>query len=283
MGKLPLIRTGKTLGFTEEYCKFNSRLKLYRNACGDYEPAELLVCTRNIFNPDGVELTARVPKEFKLVLPEPPDRAANEARAVRRAKTALFDYIRCNPDLCWFVTLTFDGQLVDRTDYAQIVKLFNTWADNRVRRKGLKYIGVIERHKQSNGLHFHFIMNDVLAKVDSGTVSCKGRKRPIRRETADRYKIPHDDRKIVYNLPEWKYGFSTMIRITDDDGLVKTASYLSKYLTKDFEKIGGRYYYHSNNLYVPKYEYFNSSYKDVEAGYEWEVDEACASFKIIRY
>ena len=129
------------------------------------------------------------------------------------------------------------------------------------------YVGVIERHKCSDGLHFHVLCNDVLSLVDSGTVKCLGHKKPIRISTADRYKIPEENRKKVYNISDWIYGFSTAIPITGDDALVKVSSYLQKYLTKETEKIGGRYYYSGGELQRPRYVYCDDDFYGCDETY----------------
>jgi hypothetical protein len=107
--------------------------------------------------------------------------------------------------------------------------------------------------------------------VDSGTVKCRGRKKPIKIATADRYGIPEADRKTVYNITDWSYGFSTAIEITEDPTGAKVAAYLKKYLTKDFEKIGGRYYYSGGSLRRPLYKYVDADLSDSDCDFEFSV------------
>ena len=264
-------------GASECDVKTNCRIKYYYDSSGNPYPVQLLYCRdKKIFLPPDFELD--VPKKITAKRKDKDTEAshcsADNEHSIMRARKNLYDIIRCNA-FTHFITLTFNGDLVDREDYTSVVRKFSLWCDNRVRRKDLIYAGVIERHKESNGLHFHLLGNDVLTLVDSGTVKCKGRKKPIRIATADRYGIPESDRKTVYNIPEWSYGFSTALEITGDDKRTKVAGYLKKYLTKDFEKIGGRYYYSGGKLLRPTYKYVDYEVNENEADFVFSVGGCC--------
>lgn len=278
MDKVPIIRHGKTLAVTADECKYNTRIKLYpcNSDCEDWYAVDKMVCNNYVFNPDNAAVCKRsehIPI-FSCDERYTPDKdlqeRENKQRAIRRAKAKLFDYIRCNLDLNYFVTLTFNPDLINSKDYAAVIKKVNQWLDNRVRRNGLKYCGVVERHKKG-GLHFHFMTNDKLFFVDSGTVKVPKHKKPIKRETAAKYKIPWQEWQTVWNVFDWDYGFSTAIKIIDDDLHIKTSHYLVKYLTKDFEKIGGRYYYSGGKLVCPRYQYSNTDFSQTEEAYAFEV------------
>ncbi|MCC8182861.1 MAG: hypothetical protein LIO45_07840, partial [Clostridiales bacterium] len=159
------------------------------------------------------------------------------------------EYALCNP-LPLFVTLTLDGSKIDRYDAGAITKKLNIWLDNRVRRNGLQYIVVAEWHKDG-AIHFHGLMNEALPMVDSGTViPPEGGKprRPRSRKEAERWIAGGG--QTVYNLPDWSLGFSTAVKIKGDYN--RTVNYVAKYITKQEKdprgKVGGRWYYHSNNL-----------------------------------
>ena len=181
-----------------------------------------------------------------------------------RAKKAIYDIVASN-QWDFFVTLTLDESLIgDRSDYGSIVKKLNIWLDNAVRRKGLRYIIVPEWHANRKGIHFHGLINDgVFRMVDSG----------------------HKDREghPVYNLLDWKYGFTTAIRTYGD--VTHTAKYVTKYITKDSEKIGGRYYFHGGDLLKPSYQYFNTDFYEYgdEHTFDYEADLPGLRFKINRY
>ncbi len=47
--------------------------------------------------------------------------------------------------------------------------------------------------------------------------------------------------QIIYNMPQWKFGFSTAIELYGD--FINCAKYITKYISKDFRKIFGSFYY----------------------------------------
>ncbi len=176
----------------------------------------------------------------------------NRKRAVRRIE----DIIKLNTELSNFVTLTFDPEIVESSDPKEVYKVFEQWLKNAVSRKGLKYVFVPEYHKKDGKIHFHGIVNDVLSCVDSGTRKVNGFYKPVRISKIDRWIssariAPEDVREIVYNLPDWKYGFSTSMKIEKSQGNV--LNYITKYITKDAQgnnKIFGKRYWTSRNLEV---------------------------------
>lgn len=260
---------------------YNCRIKLYPSANGEWIPVEKMVTESPVFNPLNLEKKGSE-KYVKLCEDESFPSTDNELsdpenclRACRRARSRLYDIIRCNLDFRYFCTLTFDASIMDRTDYKSVVRRFSQWSDNCVRRNGYKYVAVAEYHKDKRGIHFHVICNDALPLADSGTVSVPLKKKPIKIATADRYNIPLDDRKTVYNISSWKYGFSTAIAITADEGLVKVSQYLKKYLTKDNEKVGGRWYYSGGDLVRPRYQYCHDDFYNAECSYEFAVPGNC--------
>lgn len=157
--------------------------------------------------------------------------AAARARAQRRARVAVRDLGLCN-DWAYFVTLTLDRRKVNRYDPAEVVKKLNAWLDNNVRRKGLAYVLVPEHHKDG-AIHFHGFFNAALPAVDSGHRDSAGH--------------------TVYNLPGWSWGFSTAIRLYGDKAAA--VGYCCKYIAKQQEKIGGRWYYSGGALQRPEVEW----------------------------
>lgn len=167
------------------------------------------------------------PDDFALAARQ---RASRE-RAQRRARIAVRDLGLSN-DWAYFVTLTLDAQRIDRYDPVEVVKHLNHWLDNRVRRDGLAYVLVPEHHKDG-AIHFHGFFNDALPVVDSG----------------------HHDQggHTVYNLPAWGWGFSTAIALYGE--LAAAVGYCCKYVAKQQEKIGGRWYYSGGKLQRPAVEW----------------------------
>lgn len=100
----------------------------------------------------------------------------NADRSRRRAAAAMRDLALSN-DWKYFVTFTLDRQKIDRYDAKAVTRKLNQWLDNRVRRKGLRYLIVPELHKDG-ALHYHGLVNDCLPVEDSGTISRPGDKKP---------------------------------------------------------------------------------------------------------
>lgn len=206
----------------------------------DGKPLQLMVFNRNIFT-NGLEST-----EHKKKFSVSRGYADDTDKTARRAKSKMVDYILCNPDMDMFVTLTLSQEKIDRSNIDEIVKRLNTYLDNRVRRRGLKYVLVPEFHADGENYHFHGMFNSAACKmVDSGHKTKQG--------------------QTIYNLTDWKLGFTTAIRVYGDSR-TKVARYVGKYITKQMDggKIAGRYYYHGGALLLPRCEYFHLDYDGLE-------------------
>lgn len=161
------------------------------------------------------------------------ERARSRARAnVRRL--ALANSFR------YFVTLTIDPQKIDSYDADAVTKRLNQWLSNHVRRNGLVYVLVPERHK-SGRIHYHGFFNDALTTVLSGKVDKGGHP--------------------IYNLPQWDYGFTTAIELYGD--YHAAIGYTCKYIGKDAEKIGGRWYYSGGKLEKPVEKFVDITYGEL--------------------
>lgn len=157
--------TGTGVSGSDIFC--TARVKSYPGG-----RCEALVCDKAIFGGSGWEARqgARV-KESRAK-----EGGHDVARAVRRARAQVRDIALCTP-FRWFVTLTLDPARVNRYDVREVTRHLNHWLDNQVRRKGLAYVLVPERHKDG-AIHFHGFFNDALEARDSGTVSLPGQKAP---------------------------------------------------------------------------------------------------------
>ena len=155
----------------------------------------------------------------------------NRERAQRRARAAVRDLALANR-FEWFVTLTLDPQKIDRYDPKEVVRKAGQWLSNAVRRRGLKYVLVPEHHKDG-AIHFHGFMSGDLGAVDSGRKDKGG----------------HD----VFNLTAWPYGFSTAIRPYGEHRAA--VAYCCKYIAKQGDRIGGRWYYSGGDLERPEVEW----------------------------
>ena len=175
------------------------------------------------------------------------DQEWSRARAKARARRRVYDLARCG-EFDLFVTVTFDPEKVPgRAEFAEVVKKMNKWLGNRVQRNGLRYLGVPEEHHANAGYHYHFLCNSAaLRLVDSGHADAKGHK--------------------VYNVADWRYGFSTAIFLYGD--ACGAAAYLCKYISKQGARLwddestgkkagengplGGRYYIHGGKIPEPQ-------------------------------
>ena len=192
-------------------------------------------------------------------------RADSLARAQRRAKAAVRDLARSN-DFRFFVTLTLDPAKVDRYDVRDITRRLNHWCDNHVRRDGLCYVLVPERHKDG-AIHFHGLFNDALQAVDSGHRDSGGHR--------------------IYNLPAWDLGFTTAIELYGDRQAA--IAYVCKYIGKQMDadgcpgKVGGRWYYSGGALRRPAVSFADVGPEvyDKTDSYEFGIEALGARCKII--
>lgn len=215
---------------------------------------DVLVCTAPIFREPGWEAAGwDEPDRARPKAREAGKRSEGEnmERSMRRARAKLRRLALVN-HFDYFVTLTLDPEKIDRYDGAAVVKALGQWADNMVRRHGLRYILVPERH-QDGALHFHgFMAGDGLEARDSG--------------------VKWDGRP-VYNLPQWKLGFTTAQRLYGD--YHAAVGYCCKYIGKQAaQRPCGRWYYSGGDLREPGKLYCDLDYRDVENSVEFSIPGA---------
>lgn len=180
---------------------------------------------------------AASPKAEKPVIPQ-----SSEPRYdnLKRAREHIFDIIYCN-HWDYFVTITFNPEQIDSYNPHEVMSVLRSWLANSVSRKGLRYILIPEYHK-SGRIHAHALINDVFKLVDSGL------------KAGD---------KTVYNITNWRYGFSTAIPC---DNSSRLASYVTKYVTKDSKKIFGRFYLSSKNIVrSPALDYIDMDFDSIDS------------------
>ena len=178
-----------------------------------------------------------------------------QLRAAQRARKRLFDLSMCN-EFDLFITLTLDKERIDRYDMGAVVKKLNVWLDNRVRRKGLRYIIVPELHKDG-AIHFHGLINSEAVKLRDSGHRNKG--------------------KVVYHVTDWSLGFTTAVKLDGDKQSV--SKYISKYVTKQLksgQKIGGRYFYKGGALQSPVH--LCCAWNERPQGREVEIEAAGLTF-----
>ena len=140
-------------------------------------------------------------------------KAAESLRvAASRAKQTLYYLARSNV-WEWFITLTVaPSDKIDRYNYDDVSKKSRQWLNNlrKLKAPDMYYLIVPEQHKDG-AWHMHGLIggSEGLSFVDSGHVDDAGNR--------------------IYNLDNWRYGFSTATKVQDTR---RVSSYISKYITK---------------------------------------------------
>lgn len=151
-----------------------------------------------------------------------------------RVKRKIKDYVLCNEfDMFW--TITFRN---DRKDDEKCFTKFRNWLKYmRKKDSEFSYIFVPERHGTGE-IHFHGVTSNFKGKMIPSGVIQKG--------------------MMVYNSENWKHGFSTVTMIKHKE---KTATYLSKYITKGMDnpavEKGKKKYWLSKGLRLPDEKYLD--------------------------
>lgn len=209
--------------------------KIYTYPCGI---VDILCSTAPVFREQGWEdahtwRRASLPKVSKNADTSKDEVAAvaDMQRSMRRARAKVRRLALAN-DFRWFATLTLSPDKVNRYDAGEVVRKLSQWCNNQVKRRGLKYILVPERHKDG-ALHFHGFFSDCLEAVASG----------------------HRDKQghMIYNLPGWSLGFTAAIEVYGD--YAGAVAYVCKYIGKQGNKPAGRWYYSGGQLAEPEVSY----------------------------
>ncbi len=183
---------------------------------------------------------------------------------LKRAREKIFDIVLMN-DFKYFITGTFaENEDLDRTDPREVIKPLSRWFSNRVQRNGLQYVLTAERHKSTNGIHIHALVNDVLPLTYSGRRLYKGK--AWKEEDILKHEKSFDNYKPIYNIDSWGFGWSTALPC--DENKLALARYITKYVTKEDKKIFGKYYWSSKNLQrEPQILLARTGFSSVDAPY----------------
>lgn len=155
-----------------------------------------------------------------------------------RRKQKIYDLARSN-SFEWFVTLTFDPEIVDRFDYESCSAALYSFTHLLAKKGGFRWVIVPEQHK-NGAYHFHGLI--------AGNLALTRAVHPV----TGRFLSDCSGRSI-YNVVDYQAGFTTATPITDQ---ARAASYLTKYLTKDIQVPRGKKgYWASRNLDKPSVEF----------------------------
>ena len=257
---------------------------------------EILAASRPVFREKGWEPMEELPPKLHdssggdAAAANPGPTQTGQERAARRAAAKIRDLALCNR-FRWFVTLTLDQTKIDRYDIKAITRKLNSWLDNQVRRKGLCYVLVPERHKDG-AIHFHGFFNDIPGFVSSGTWKVPGRAKPVRprsQRQATEWSAAGGEQGYheVCNFEGWPYGFTTAIELYGD--YHSAVAYVCKYVRKqtgEGGKIGGRWYYSGGALALPEVELCDIGPEELltadPTAYSFNIEEAALSFCLVR-
>ena len=201
----------------------NARIKAYPNGLLRYT-----LCSKPVFKDPGYELADNYgqPLSDNAAPKSSPKNMDNPSRgdSVKRSKEKVFDIAMMN-DFNWFVTWTLSPKKINRYSPDEVSKKVKQFLNDMVKRYDLRYVLIPEHHKDG-AIHMHGLMSGNMKLVDSGKHTLSG--------------------KTIYNMSQWKYGWSTVIPTYGETDHV--ARYITKYITKDFSKIFGNYYYAGGNI-----------------------------------
>ena len=223
------------------------------------------VQVRTYKRPVTVSNKINLPQQKQKHIPEPKERTQYQIErsiksSVNRTVNQIYTISRANK---WeyFITLTIDPKKLDNTDFNLVSEKLNIWTNNLKKRYApdLKYIIVPELHKDKSKWHFHGLFANIgkMPLTFSGKV-CVGK------FVYDYVKKPFATK--IYNIPLWKYGFSTATIIRDSS---KASSYITKYITKDLSHIlqNQHRYLASQNIDKPLERVFNIDYDELSRIY----------------
>lgn len=233
----------------------NTKAKIYPDG-----QQKVMVCSKPIFKSECWE---QVDKYEQEIVPVPkPKNMLNEVRedSLKRAKETVFDIAYCN-EFQWFITWTLDKEKIDRVDPKEVSKKLRTFLDHKVRRNTARYIIIPEYHADGKAIHMHGLLTGDFEMVNSGKCTKSG--------------------KTIYNMPQWKYGWSTAIDL--DGSKVAVAKYITKYITKDFKKIFGSFYYAGGKGLIrkPQVQLFDSDFHSVKVDKIYKPSDWNVKYKYI--
>lgn len=167
------------------------------------------------------------------------------AKSGARALDMLKGYIQCN-EWQYFITLTFSPKQVDREDKKSVNYAWQKYKQQlQYQYPDIKILLVPELHKKG-GIHFHgFIGN---ANIDKYLKPAVNHKKDS--EHYGKYMYSESGAQI-FNLSNFKYGYTTVVKIENDSSKLQLAHYISKYVTKQVQSGVGynqKRYYRTHNL-----------------------------------
>lgn len=236
------------LGVSEHFVFHNTKAKIYPDGTQKF-----IVCSKPIFKDSGWEASCR-----NSTFESKPKNMLNGVRSdsVKRAKEKVFDIALINP-FTHFITWTLNGDRIDRYNPVDVSKKLKVFLNNNQKRHSAMYLIIPEYHKDG-AIHLHGLISGDFQFIDSGKKTKCG--------------------KVIYNMPQWSLGYSTAIELTGDS--LNVAKYITKYISKDFKKIFGSFYYSGGKglQRLPQIKLYDMDYASVNAK-EYNVNNLNFCFK----
>lgn len=181
-------------------------------------------------------------EEFEFLTEEEKEKRAERSlhSSVSRSKNAVYELARSR-EWEWFLTFTFSEKYVDRYNYTACFKKIKGWIRNHKNRyfPEMAYLVVPEMHRDG-AWHFH----GLFAGMPEGAFSPAVNSDPDSPWFGTYLRTSYPDGDYIYNLPSYRWGFTTATRIKDSR---KAAGYLLKYMTKELCSVtGGLSRYHAS-------------------------------------
>lgn len=236
---------------------------------------KITVASRDVYKEKGWEASEKS-EDFEKV-PKPKNmKNGTRTDSLKRAKQKVFDIAVMN-HFDYFITLTLNAEKINRYSVSDVMKKLKVFLRNSVTRYGLKYLLVAEHHKDG-AIHMHGLVSGNMKFENSGTFQAPGFNKPVKLETLLSNNIPLEKCHKVYNMPQWTWGYSTAIQTYGD--VVNCAKYITKYITKDVQKIFGNFYYAGGNIIrdVP-YSLYDVDYESINCEKEYYCEPIATHFK----
>ena len=186
----------KRKGFEDSEQKKVDRSRKFRINCdGVLEPKS------------GLFLTSKLIKNLK--------------RSHKRAIDNCYSYLLANR-WDYFCTFTFNKDVIDRDDDDECIYAWSKFRQVlQYRFPDIKIILIPERHKAGQ-VHFH----GLISNADLSDLLVEA----VNPHTKEIIKTSFGD--VVYNMPLFKYGFTTIVPIRSDSNFERVCNYITKYVTK---------------------------------------------------
>ena len=178
--------------------------------------------------------------------------------ASKRSLDTFYGYAQSN-DWEYFGTLTFSDEIVDRYDVDATKALyseFQRWCKRKS--PDMKMLAVPEWHRKEidgkRALHLHFLASNIRFTLV-----------PARNSKTGAY-LYGNFGEPLFNIQDWKNGYSSLAIIPPDNNYARVANYMKKYITKNMN-IGynAKRFYHTHNLlFKNKFILHYASYDELE-------------------